>query len=43
MRNVDEAVFSKILGGCISDLRHFGWRLDELGLDQDPASGAHVP
>lgn len=36
MRNVDEAVFSKFLGECVSDLRHSGWRLDEPGVGSGP-------
>lgn len=36
MRNVDEAVFSKVLGECVSDLRHSGWRLDEPGFGSGP-------
>lgn len=36
MRNVDEVVFSKVLGECVSDLRHSGWRLDELGFGSGP-------
>lgn len=36
MRNVDEAVFSKVLGESVSDLRHSGWRLDEPGVGSGP-------
>lgn len=36
MRNVDEAVFSKVLGEYVSDLRHSGWRLDEPLVGSEP-------
>lgn len=36
MRNVDEVVFSRALGECVSDLRHSGWRLDEPEVGAGP-------
>lgn len=36
MRNVDEAVFSNVLGEYVSDLRHSGWRLDEPLVGSEP-------
>lgn len=35
-RNVDEAIFSRVFGECVSDLRHSGWRLDEPGFGSGP-------
>lgn len=33
---MDEAIFSRAVGECVSDLRHSGWRLGKPGVGSGP-------